>query len=80
MTPSDDTTPPQGARTVWIPQTPAGTNCEWLMSDTEAEAWKRLLKDAAHMPYRGIGGFKRRGYAVIEWTVAEQPKRKNSHG
>jgi hypothetical protein len=63
---------------VWIPQTPAGTDCDWLMSDTEAEAWKKLLKDAAHMPYRGIEGFKQRGYTVNEWTATEQPKRKTN--
>jgi hypothetical protein len=55
-------------KTVWIPQTPAGTDCDWLMSGTEAEAWKKLLKDAAHMPYSGIEDFKRRGYTVNEWT------------
>lgn len=52
---------------VWIPETPAGTLLFDLRSKTEAAAWKKLLKAAAHMPYKGIEGFKRRGYKVEEW-------------
>ena len=52
---------------VWVPRTPAGTVCRWLASKTEAQAWKKLLGDAAHMPYRGIEGLKKRGYTVDFW-------------
>ncbi len=55
-------------REVWIPQTPAGTNCDWLAARTEAEAWANLLRDAAHMPYEGKPGFIARGYTVHLWT------------
>jgi hypothetical protein len=48
----------------YIPVTPAGTLCDWLASKTEDEAWAKLLKDAVHMPYKGIDGFKKRGYMV----------------
>ena len=46
----------------YIPITPGGTPCTWLASDTEDQAWERLLKDAAHMPYKGKAGFIKRGY------------------
>lgn len=48
----------------YVPVTPGGTFCFWLASRTEDEAWAKLLKDAAHMPYRGVAGFKHRGYSV----------------
>lgn len=57
---------------VYVPVTPGGTACVWLMSPTEDEAWSRLLKDAAHMPYKGKEGFQRRGYTVERW-VNSQP-------
>lgn len=50
----------------FVPVTPGGTYCFWLAAPTEKEAWARLLKDAAHMPYRGVEGFRRRGYTVEE--------------
>jgi len=49
---------------VFIPCTPAGTYLDWLESKTEKEAWEKLLKDAAHMPYKTIENFKKRGYTV----------------
>lgn len=48
----------------YVPITPGGTLCTWLASSTEAEAWAKLLKDAAYMPYNDIAGFKARGYTV----------------
>jgi hypothetical protein len=57
------------ARVVYIPRTLGGTDCDWLESKTEAEAWAKLLKDAAHMPYRGVEGFKHRGYTVNKWEL-----------
>jgi hypothetical protein len=56
-------------KTVWIPATPAGTPLLGLAAGTEREAWEKLLADAAHMPYRGIGGFKQRGYTVTPHQV-----------
>lgn len=48
----------------WVPVTPGGTPVFWLASDTEAEAWEKLLKDAAHMPYKTKENFIKRGYTV----------------
>ena len=53
----------------YVPVTPGGTVCMWLESSTEEEAWERLLKDAAHMPYDGKEGFIQRGYTVEELSV-----------
>lgn len=36
----------------------------WLRSRTEDEAWSKLLKDAAHMPYKTKENFIKRGYTV----------------
>lgn len=52
---------------IFVPVTPGGTPCGWLASNTEAQAWAKLLKDAAHMPYRGVDGFKKRGYMVEQF-------------
>jgi len=54
-------------KTTYVPCTPAGTPCTWLESKTEDEAWQRLLKDAAHMPYKTIENLKERGYTVEPW-------------
>lgn len=50
----------------YIPCTPAGTLVVGLAADTREEAIRRLLIDAAHMPYNGWKGFKRRGYTIVE--------------
>lgn len=52
----------------YIPFTPAGSCLAHLKSNSEAKAWEKLLKDAAHMPYDGIEGFKQRGYTVEEFS------------
>jgi hypothetical protein len=52
---------------VWFPETPAGTVLVNLKSSTEEGAWQKLLKDAAHMPYKGKQGFINRGYKVKQW-------------
>ncbi len=49
---------------VYWPFTPAGSALAHLESKTEETAWMRLLKDAAHMPYGNVEGFKKRGYTV----------------
>jgi len=54
-------------REQYVPITPGGTPCTWLSAPTEAEAWDNLLKDAAHMPYKTVDGFKERGYTVEKW-------------
>jgi hypothetical protein len=53
--------------TRWIPSTPAGTPLGHLARKTEDEAWKALLKDAAHMPYKTKENFQKRGYTVDEY-------------
>jgi len=54
-------------RTQFVPITPGGSACVHLASKTEVEAWKKLLKDAAHMPYKTKENFQKRGYTVEEW-------------
>ena len=49
---------------MWFPVTPGGTVVTWLGADTEAQAWDKLLEDAAHMPYKGKEAFKARGYSM----------------
>lgn len=51
----------------YIPETPGGTVLTWLESDTEDEAWKKLMEDAAHMPYKTKQDFINRGYTVHKW-------------
>lgn len=48
----------------YLPFTPTGTPLTHLKSKTEDEAWKKLLKDAAHMPYKTKENFIKRGYTV----------------
>lgn len=48
----------------FVPVTPGGTPCFWLASNTEDEAWEKLIVDAAHMPYKTKEGFVARGYTV----------------
>jgi hypothetical protein len=60
------------AMTVWIPETPAGTVLDWLVAETEEQAWQNLLEDAADMPYNGVAGFRARGYQVFEYDVVEE--------
>jgi hypothetical protein len=59
----------------FVPLTPSGTVIHWLARKTEADAWAALLEDAVHMPYRGIAGFKSRGYRVVELTAAQLKRR-----
>lgn len=65
------------SKSVYIPVTPGGTVLDWLASDTEEAAWAALLKDAAHMPYRGKEGFQRRGYTVERAIPANTNRRKS---
>lgn len=51
----------------FIPITPAGTPLTGLAADTLQEAMTRVMKDAAHMPYRTWEHFLRRGYSIEEW-------------
>ena len=48
----------------YVPISPGGTVCFWLVSNSEAEAWKKLLQDAAHIPYDSIAEMRQRGYRV----------------
>lgn len=62
------TNPKRGA---FVPETPGGTPLLHLKAKTEERAWSNLLRDAAHMPYQGVQGFKQRGYKVLFWE--QQP-------
>lgn len=46
----------------WVCFTPSVTYLYETEAPTEKEAWSKLLKEASHMPYDGIEGFKERGY------------------
>jgi hypothetical protein len=48
----------------FVPMTPGGTALMHLASPTEKAAWLKLLRDAAHMPYKTQANFKKRGYTV----------------
>lgn len=48
----------------FVPVTPGGTVCTWLISESKKKAWKALMKDAAHMPYGTKEKFILRGYTV----------------
>jgi hypothetical protein len=48
----------------YVPFTPAGSCLMHLAAPTEAEAWRRLLHDARHMPYKTKENFVQRGYSV----------------
>lgn len=52
------------ANMTYYPVTPAGSVITDLPSDTEKDAWEKLLVEASHMPYKGIEGFMKRGYTV----------------
>lgn len=54
--------------TYYCPVTPGGTVCGWLRSPTKDEAWKRLMQDAAHMPYKTKENFIKRGYTVAKFV------------
>lgn len=56
----------------FVPVTPGGTPCTWLASDTEEKAIKKLLKDAAHMPYKTWVNFQARGYTIEEWIQNDE--------
>lgn len=50
----------------FIPVTPAGTPLFDLEAPTAEDAWKKLMKAAAHMPYPDQAAFEERGYTVAE--------------
>jgi hypothetical protein len=56
------------AKVKWIPSTPGGSVLIHLAAGTEEQAWKNLLRDADHMPYKTMEAFKQRGYVVEKWT------------
>jgi len=56
----------------YIPITPGGTVLSWLAQDTEEAAWKALMQDAAHMPYRNQAGFEKRGYTVEKFVEVQK--------
>ncbi len=50
--------------TKYIPMTPGGSPLTHLKSRSEDEAWAKLMKEAAHMPYKNKAEFQARGYWV----------------
>lgn len=55
-------------KTYYVPITPGGTVCGWLISETEDKAWDALMEDAANMPYENKQAFIDRGYTVEACT------------
>lgn len=50
----------------FIPVSPGETPLFDLEASTEEAAWEKLMKAAAHMPYRTKEHFEKRGYTVCE--------------
>lgn len=55
----------------WVPVTPGGSILTHLEASTEEQAWKNLMIDAAHMPYRDQAAFEARGYEVCKMHPGE---------
>lgn len=55
----------------YVPVTPGGTVLMHLESNSEDQAKKRLMRDAAHMPYNGWKEFEERGYTIEEYQIDE---------
>lgn len=55
----------------WVPFTPGGSMCAHLAAPTREEAIRRLLIEAAHMPYGTWANFERRGYEIVELPEIE---------
>lgn len=58
----------------FVPFTPAGSCLMEHESSTEEGAWKKLMKAAAHMPYKDQAAFEKRGYEVCEIVPKATPK------
>ena len=56
------------SKTTYVPITPGGTVIFHLESETEEEAWSKLLEDASHMPYKSKQEFIERGYEISTLT------------
>ncbi len=50
----------------YVPSTPAGTLLFHLESKTRKEAIKKVMREAAHMPYKTWADFEKRGYVIEE--------------
>jgi hypothetical protein len=48
----------------FVPLTPAGSALMHLAAPNEKAAWLKLMRDAAHMPYKTKVDFIKRGYRV----------------
>lgn len=48
----------------YVPETPGGTVLMHLKARKEKTAWRNLMTEAAHMPYRTQQDFQNRGYKV----------------
>lgn len=78
------TTPKTKGKNYWyIPCTPAGTLLIYgaaalmgkpLASKFKEEAIRRLLRDAAHMPYKNWKEFQERGYTILKQSMPERWK------
>jgi hypothetical protein len=55
----------------FVPITPGGSPLLHLTAKTEELAWKNLLHEATHMPYKTVKDFKKRGYTVENWGNAK---------
>ena len=53
----------------YIPETPGGNLCIWLIAKTEEQAWTNLLIDDAHMPDNTKENFIKRGFSVVKVKV-----------
>ena len=55
-------------KTTYIPITPGGSALMDLESNTEEEAWSKLLNKTAYMSYKDKQALIQRGYEIAETT------------
>jgi hypothetical protein len=57
----------------YVPCTPGGTFVFECEAKTRQGAIDKLLKAAAHMPYKKWPNFEKRGYEIVEFNEDEIP-------
>jgi len=54
----------------YVPITPGGTVCTWLISKSEEKAIEKLLEDSRYL-YGDWQGYQRRGYTIEKFVKNE---------
>lgn len=53
----------------YVAYTPGGSFLNQTISKTKKECIEKLMRDAAHMPYKDWDAFKKRGYTIEETDI-----------